>query len=251
MQHQVNLLVCLNPSVPHITITEHTFRAIINPLAPIMDAKVICKEGLIKAFVRVENKDLAVLVIEKFHGKIFNVGKIKVFESHKNFIRYHDEKDDSELDIKLLCEDTFEVDSKSRNKNNPDKKYNNFYKQIKKEDKTNNYTEIETFCMNDLAFNSGAQNSNPKPSSKEVLGCYHHQETSDTTNTNLLNFNILENNANNVDDEINITHKDKRFMRGSKVSKMFRKIGRILSIHYNDTEAFWTIRYRSKKKFIE
>lgn len=88
MIKKVSLLVCLSPSVSSDQITELNFYHIINPIIPVINLKLISKEGQMKAFVQVENESAANTVLNKLHCKLLNVGKVKVFISNKRYINY-------------------------------------------------------------------------------------------------------------------------------------------------------------------
>lgn len=82
------LLCCINPTGPIEEIDEFTFYQMINPIVPVENIKIFDKNSQVKAFVQVENEELADLVIKDLHGIQMNIGKIKVFISHKKFITF-------------------------------------------------------------------------------------------------------------------------------------------------------------------
>lgn len=82
----VTLLCCINHSGYSDHISELTFYAAIQPLAPIINLKLINTYGQARAFIQVENDIIATRLIQELNGKSLNVGKIKIFHSHKKYV---------------------------------------------------------------------------------------------------------------------------------------------------------------------
>lgn len=82
------LLCCINPTGPMDDIDEFTFYQMVNPLVPVLNIKIFDKSSQVKAFVQIENEELAEVIIKDLHGKQMNIGKIKVFVSHKKFVAF-------------------------------------------------------------------------------------------------------------------------------------------------------------------
>lgn len=81
------LLCCLNPSVDPQTIDELSVYEIFKEHAVVKNVKVFSRDVLIKAFVEVD-ADSVEQAIRKTHMQTFSVGKLKVYESHKENITF-------------------------------------------------------------------------------------------------------------------------------------------------------------------
>ena len=88
MMKYPTLLCSVNPSVPPANIDEYTFYKIFSKYAPVKNIKVFIKSGQVKSFIQVENDDAVDTVIEHLHQKHLDIGKLKVFPSHKKFIAF-------------------------------------------------------------------------------------------------------------------------------------------------------------------
>lgn len=84
----VTILCCINPVHPTEQITEFTFCQMLSPFTKVMNVKIFERGSQIKAFVQVQNKEQADLVIKEVDGKHMNIGKAKVFMSHKKYISF-------------------------------------------------------------------------------------------------------------------------------------------------------------------
>lgn len=82
------LLCCINPTGSMDDIDEFTFYQMVNPIVPVLNIKIFDKTSQVKAFVQIEGEELAEAVIKDLHGKQMNIGKIKVFVSHKKFVAF-------------------------------------------------------------------------------------------------------------------------------------------------------------------
>lgn len=82
------LLCCINPTGSMDDIDEFTFYQMVNPIVPVINIKIFDKTSQVKAFVQIESEELAELAIKDLHGKQMNIGKIKVFVSHKKFVAF-------------------------------------------------------------------------------------------------------------------------------------------------------------------
>lgn len=82
------LLCCVNPAGSPEDIDEFTLFQMIDPIAPVVNIKVFNRDSQVKAFAQVESEASAERVVEELHGKQMNIGKIKVFISHKKFISF-------------------------------------------------------------------------------------------------------------------------------------------------------------------
>lgn len=84
----VTLLCCINPNGSMDDIDEFTFYQMINPIVPVLNIKIFDKTSQVKAFVQIESEEHAELAVNDLHGKQMNIGKIKVFISHKKFVAF-------------------------------------------------------------------------------------------------------------------------------------------------------------------
>lgn len=82
------ILCCINPTGSIDDIDEFTFYQMINPITPVINIKIFDRGSQVKAFVQIEDEEVAEKVIKDLHGKQMNIGKIKVFVSHKKFIAF-------------------------------------------------------------------------------------------------------------------------------------------------------------------
>lgn len=82
----VAILVCLTPTSDKKQITEYTFYQIINPISAVKNIKLISKNIPFKAFVQLENNLTTELVIDKLHDQVLDIGRVKIFKSHKTYI---------------------------------------------------------------------------------------------------------------------------------------------------------------------
>ena len=82
----ISLLCCINPASSIDDINEFTFYQLINSIGTIVNIKIFSKDTQVKAFVQMENQVSAEKVIETLNGKHMNIGRIKVFVSHKKFV---------------------------------------------------------------------------------------------------------------------------------------------------------------------
>ena len=82
------ILCCINPTGSLDEIDEFTFYQMIHPITPVINVKIFDRGSQVKAFVQVEDEEVAEKVINDLHGKQMNIGKIKVFVSHKKFIAF-------------------------------------------------------------------------------------------------------------------------------------------------------------------
>lgn len=82
------ILCCLNPTCPAETIDEFTFYRMVNPVTQVINIKIFDRASQVKAFVQVSDEGAADIVIKELHGKQMNIGRIKVYTSHKKFISF-------------------------------------------------------------------------------------------------------------------------------------------------------------------
>lgn len=84
----VTLLCCINLPEKASHGTEFTFYEFLSAVAPIRNLKLICNQGQAKAFVQLDNQQLAEKVIKELNGKTCGEGKIKIFVYRKRFIAF-------------------------------------------------------------------------------------------------------------------------------------------------------------------
>lgn len=87
MKHHT-VLCCLNASTLTENVDEYTFYQIFQTQATIKNIKVFKTGTQIKAFVQVGDKESLDRLVDQFHLKCLNIGKLKVFPSHKKFVAY-------------------------------------------------------------------------------------------------------------------------------------------------------------------
>lgn len=82
------LLCCLNSSDKSVNVDEYTFYQIFSPQAVVKNIKIFKHNEQIKAFVQVEDESTLNRLIDNFHQKHLNIGRLKVFPSHKKFVAF-------------------------------------------------------------------------------------------------------------------------------------------------------------------
>ena len=108
------LLICITPGGENVKLNEIAFFKIVNPIAPVLNIRLIAADAQYKAFVEVENKIMAEKVISAINQTLCEYGKIKVFISHKKSIHY-DKKLNQILD-ELLYEEQQKLNQENPNK---------------------------------------------------------------------------------------------------------------------------------------
>lgn len=253
MLKPVTLLVCLSPSISAKLINELSFYHIINPIAPVSNLKIITKEGQIKAFVQVENQDSADKVIDKLHGKLLNVGKVKIFITHKKYINYNatlqkvlapcsNISQECFMKTKMDCIDkikNFNIDAFNINQRPITDKKNgvNSLKKIpinETHDVVNENSRFQIDDTNTVNFNSVSYKA-------EVENCLSNMGCSYKVNCG-----IGQNNANESRWVITVTHNDIQALDEKQISRVFKQFGRVLNLQFNYQAVSWSVQYESE-----
>ena len=87
MKNQI-LLVCLTPTMPLKSINEYMLYQIFHPKLQVKNVRIFSRDKFIKAFVLVESNPDIEQVVEDFHQKQLNVGWLKVYVSHKQYVAF-------------------------------------------------------------------------------------------------------------------------------------------------------------------
>ena len=258
MQKSYNLLVCLSPAIATETLGEHSFYSIINPIAPVLNLKLISREGQFKAFVEVENKLKADLIISKLHDQILNIGKIKVFVSHKQNICY-----DRTLDELLFNFGGRNQVNGLKNKSEflslslPSRESANGYTDLIKMLESNNQCrglndakrENRNSDFDDLP--TGVPDSKNLDFRNDVLneGLVMERTTPVTSKIDLNHSGISQ--VNLTSGNIKVTHDNITTQTHNKVIRIFRRFGRVYELNLNADKLFWEVQYRSEKNAIK
>ena len=253
MSKPVSLLVCLSPSVPNMSINELSFYSMVNPIGKVTNLKIFGRDDQLKAFVEVENQKIAKMVLEKLHGKLLNIGKVKVFTSDKDKIVYKRTLNE----VLSSCNGLLNLHT-----DNAPYKFKTTLESLKSGNNhmSQNFNPFE-LKSRPLAFNNLAQKSPP-----EVLRAKHVSPTDLDKAKNLLHRNSLKvtdiptyNDHNVVEEKslvmnqdqglssIKVTHDDVDKLTEKNVRKVFRRFGRIFDLRFNSYEGFWEICYKSEK----
>lgn len=248
MDKPVTLLVCLSPSVQPESVTELSFYTIVNPIAPVRNIKMIAREGQMKAFVEVTSIAGAELIIEKLHCKLLNIGKIKVFVSNKNHINY-----DQPLHKLIGHESAVSLDGCLRSRDYSHGEIPGF--------KSGLITSHKKFAQNHR------RESDVSAEQKDHLKKIESKETYDVSYTegvepldidarvmlrdtrrvaDLKGIQIGNSRLNSADKSkgvIRVTHNEIESLAGKKISKIFRRFGKIKNLSFNHDGAFWIVEY--------
>lgn len=87
MKNQI-LLACLTPTMPLKSINEYMLYQIFHPKLQVKNVRIFSRDKFIKAFVLVESNPDIEQVVEDFHQKQLNVGWLKVYVSHKQYVAF-------------------------------------------------------------------------------------------------------------------------------------------------------------------
>lgn len=82
------VLCCVSLASPFTNMDEFSFYQLFSPFAVIKNIKVFRKEEQTKAFVQLLDEKSVTEIIDHFHNKHLNVGKMKVYASHKKYIAF-------------------------------------------------------------------------------------------------------------------------------------------------------------------
>lgn len=82
------VLCCVNASHLTANVDEYTFYQLFNPVTPVKNVKVFCSNVQVKAFVQVTDAQAVELLVDQFHLKHLNIGRLKVYVSHKKFVAF-------------------------------------------------------------------------------------------------------------------------------------------------------------------
>ena len=257
MSRSVNLLVCLSPSSTPETITELSFYTMINPIAKVTNIRMVAREGQMKAFVEVENQFKAELVIGELHGRLLNLGKVKIFVSNKESIYYN-----RSLESLLLghCGLSQEIYGKSRiecqDTTFPSKSNSNQFIDALKvlhKDKCTESQNIDAQTQKKVLSTMFFNNDNSKQAP-----LYNNIETDKITTKIIIsdhdkkvqNDHITEN-SNSATGRIQVTHDNITTLDSKKVLKVFRRFGRVFELTFNSEKKFWNIQYKSLNEVIK
>jgi len=223
--------------------------------------KIISRDSTVKAFVKI-NESAAGAVIDALHGKTLSCGRIKVFLSHKQFISY--EKPLAEV---IKSHSSSEVQqSKSeragylcvRDKSGRGVNYFGGKRQAPDDSEQQTHEPVDR-----RNANSGVKNvnENAKNFDRNDTKSSGEKAPSNGTTQRLSDFRHSEtaNEAVRGDEDalaqqlsafcVSVTHDDPKFMERGKVSKIFRKIGRVVHITH-DLGGYRTVAYRSENEML-
>lgn len=252
MIKQVTLLVCLSPSVPHETIDELSFFDIVSPIVQVLNVRLIAREGQMKAFVQVPDQVSADLVIEKLHCQLLNLGKTKVFISNKSAINYTrnldeillmrtGEKSSSNKTLERSRGMDFQCHS-NESQDRPDK--------YQVRNKQNDHISQErTKEAADSAYKKpfiGKDLNQVFINKDRGTDCQNTKSSSEEKSIAVMK-NMYKISTDSLQCSVKITHSNLLELDSKKVSKIFRRYGRISNLFFNYDETYWTIIYSSPK----
>lgn len=247
----VTLLVCLSPSAAPEIVTELSFYYLVQPITPVRNIKMVCNEGQIKAFVQVKDESAAESVIDSLHQKTTDIGKMKVFLSHKKFVNYERSLDEI---LQMAYNDDFKIGCTIGKESIPN---------IRK-DKTYSSSELNQ-GHNSLSLKLDRERDEKTKSTLIELGLKH--VSGDFANFNDDEMVIrgkynkvednLERNVKNKDEKpsrpvefesdsvfaISITNDDPITIKSKTISALFGEFGRIIKKSLDSTKMVWTIKY--------
>lgn len=240
------LLVCLSPSIPHQEVDELCFYDMINPVAEVSNIKVIDKEGQMKAFVELSDRDATGLVIKAFHKKHTGIGKFKVFVSNKSRLVYSR----SIVDILQQREETCKFHL-SRQETLTGIKLQTNEGEINPVSKNNSCLEKKKALDLRAKISFNYQRNPNNSQDQQLLRQNYHTEMALYANPPIISNCTLA----KVDDlyrnettsklfEVQITHKNATFLREKKVLRSFKRFGRIVNCHFDPEKNSWKLRYR-------
>lgn len=87
MKNQI-LLACLTPTIPLDSINEYMLYQIFNPQLAVKNVRIFSRHKFIKAFVLVQSTPDIERTVEEFHQKQLNIGWLKVYVSHKQYVAF-------------------------------------------------------------------------------------------------------------------------------------------------------------------
>jgi hypothetical protein len=87
MKNQI-LLACLTPSISLDSINEYMLYQIFNPKLKVKNVRIFSRQKFIRAFVLVQESPDNEAIVEEFHQKQLNVGWLKVYVSHKEYVAF-------------------------------------------------------------------------------------------------------------------------------------------------------------------
>lgn len=251
MSKAVNLLVCLNPLPHENQMSELDFFTLVNPIAPVINLKLISKEGQLKAFVQVQNEQFAHMVIEQLHRQSVKWGRVKVFYSHLKCVYYSQSigelmtsavnKSDNEYrktNLRIQNEKVKEDCGKSLNQDLAQPPLNKF-----KYRDTNTQNKAPRL----LSFSGSEERAEP-----DAMMTNSALEMSERDRA--LKFTIFtgrdaaELTHSDLPSVAKVQHNDPSALKQNKIIRMFRRFGRITDIAFDYERAFWAIEYRSDRE---
>lgn len=252
MIRQVNLLVCVNASVNPESIDEMDLYAVLSSVVQPADVKIISRESMVKAFVRV-NEDEVETLMDAFHGRLLKFGRMKMFLSHKQYISYDKPpKDmiaghaDSQCGGIAHAEVNNQADKGFINKNvKPNTNSGCGCGGINKKE---NCTLIES-----VLYKKNKNIDRDELPSLLVRGPSGDIEQSSLEHRASANCDIDNSGSllqsQPVPFEVGVTHENVKFLEKGKISKIFRKIGRVIYIT-EDLGGYRVVGYRSENEVL-
>ena len=251
MRHPT-LLVCLTPTISPQSVNELTFYQVVNPIAPVMNLKMVSTEGQIKAFVQVSDEAAADSVITAINGKKTSIGKFKAFLSVKKFVNY----EKSLVQILTEVQDNVTLEKGTENNNTDNKRQNTvsssreLLNEFGFRNCTSNYLKGKTEVKKeelDLGYNSKISiNSNQRQNTDNKNQNAIKKSTSNKTPTDSLEQTPKTCIDDLTENQLSITAGDPLALKSKLINEIFGKFGAIVKKKLDSKNCIWTLIYESK-----
>lgn len=242
MQKSVTLLVCLSPSVPHETITELDFYEIVAPVTPVHNVRLIEREGQMKAFVQVSSQKAANLAIDSLHCQLLNLGKTKLFISNKAAINYNMSIDQV---LKLRGGKPRSLQAGSFPPTSIKRDSGCFNYDSMNEKNSQGRTKTGWDSVHKASVNPDALDASSSTKRKIIQN--QHTKSTEVDSSCAVKNVTYKKGADAAQCSIKITHDSVHELDSKKVSKLFRRYGRIVNLDFDYEQTFWRITYISPK----
>lgn len=251
--NNVTLLVCLHPSVPADNIGEISFYHLVNKVTPVRNVKLVSREGPIKAFVQVDNNHEVNRVMEALNEMKTNIGRIRIFVSHKKFINY-------EKPLQALLKDT-EESNYDFNEPGSDR-MTNFAQNFKTVNINLAEAQRKKVSEDQISIKQTSKRGLKKYNSSELEKGHQFKESrladvsgkydikavdSREESTNALISLHPQISGDRLKKQISVTNSDLQALKSHRITKVFSGFGSIVEKRYNSLQKVWTIQFETDK----
>lgn len=249
----VTLLVCLSPSIMPELVSEMSFFGIVNSITPVRNLKMVCSEGQLKAFVQVKDEIAAASVINEVHGKTVDIGKLKVYVSHKKYVNY--EKTLADI-LKQAAQNT-PAENNSETASKPEKEDNSAATScnLRRNSGSGLSGSFGPRGSEDVKFTNSIFSREFKTSGagREFLATSNGTQAKQST---LNKFSKTENSTQSNEEDasakmrISITNDDPLELKSKKISEIFGQFGTIVKKIYDSANLIWTLVYDTEESAV-